>query len=82
MVQPGNTLDGRSKDHREIQLFLGGTQAIEQVEYLVHNPVRARTRAIDLVDHDYGVQSLLKSLGGDEASLGHRAVHRIHQQQH
>src|SRR5690606_2054682 len=52
VVQAGNTVQGRSVNNLKVQLFVGGTQVVEQVENLVQNPVRTRARTVDLVDHD------------------------------
>jgi hypothetical protein len=78
----GVAIEGRGVDGGEIELLLGGAQAVEQVEGLVHHPVRTRARAIDLVDHDDGLEAHLERLLGDEAGLRHRAVQRVHEQQH
>jgi hypothetical protein len=72
----------RGIDHREIQLLVGGAQAVEQIEGLIQHPARARLVAVDLVDDDDGAQAVLERLLGDEAGLRHRAVHGIDQQQH
>ena len=75
-------LDRRGVDHREVELRLGGAEAVEQVEGLVEHPVRARLVAVDLVDHHDRPQAVREGLLRDEARLRHRAVHRVHQQQH
>ena len=82
MVEAGDALDGGGINHREIQLLLGGTEPVEQVEHLVHHPVRTRAGAVYLVDHHNGIEALLKGLGRYKAGLRHGSVHRVHQQQH
>ena len=68
--------------NREIQLLLVGAQSIEEIENLVHYPVRSGAGTINLVDHDNGVQTLLEGLGSHEACLRHGAVNRVDQQQY
>ena len=82
LVQAGVAVQGRGVDHREIELFVGRAETVEQIERLVQHPVRARARAVDLVDHHDRLEAHLERLLGDEARLRHRAVHRIDQQQH
>ncbi len=81
-VIAGDAVERRGVDHRKIQLFVVGAQVVEQVEHLVHDPVRPGARAVDLVDHHDRLQALLEGLGGHEPRLRHGAVHRVHQQQH
>src|SRR5690606_28069190 len=66
----------------EIQLLFRGTQLVEQIEGGVDHEIRARARAIDLVDHHDGLQAQGQRLARDEAGLGHRAFDGIDQQQH
>ena len=82
VVQAGNAVQGRGVDHFEVQLFVGGTEVVEQVEDLVQNPVRTRARTVNLVDHDDWLQAGFESLLGHEAGLRHRAVLGVDQQQH
>ncbi len=82
MVQTGNTVQGRSVDDFEVQLFFGGTQVVEQVEYLVQDPVRTRAWTVNLVDDHDRTQAGFESLLGHETGLRHRAVLGIDQQQH
>ena len=42
---------GRGKDHREIEQFVRCLQLNEQIEYLVHGPVRPGRWPVNLVDH-------------------------------
>ena len=69
-------------NYREIKLFVGGAEAVEEVEGFVQYPVGARAGAVDFVDDDDGVQSHVEGFLGDEAGLRHRPVHRVNQQQH
>jgi Cu/Ag efflux pump CusA len=82
VVEPGDALDRRGVHDREIQLLVRGAERVEQVEDLLHDPVRARAGPVDLVDDDDRVQAAGKGLAGDKACLGHGTVHRVHQQQH
>ncbi len=81
-VQPGKTVQGGGEHDREVQLLVGRTQAIKQVEHLVHGPVGARAGAVHLVDHHDRLEAHREGLLGDEAGLGHWAVDCVHQQQH
>ena len=72
----------RGVDHREVELLVGGAQAHEEIEGLVQHPVGTGAVAVDLVDHHDGAQAPGEGLLGDEAGLGHGAVHGVHQQQH
>ncbi len=72
----------RGVDHREIELFFGGAELVEQVEGLVHHPFGAGGLAVHLVHHDDGAQSLRERLARHEARLRHRALDRIDQQEH
>ena len=81
-VERGKTLDRGGVDDRKVELRLGGAQAVEQVERLVEHPVRARFVTVDLVDHDDRTQTVREGLLRDEPRLRHRAVDRVHEQQH
>ncbi len=48
---------------------------------MVDDPVGARARTVDLVDHDDRLEAEGQCLAGYEAGLGHRAFDRIDQQQ-
>jgi hypothetical protein len=71
-----------SPSRREIQLLIGGAEAIKQVEGLVQHPVCAGARTVNLVDDDDGLQAQREGFHGHEAGLGHGAIHRVDQQQH
>ena len=68
-------------DDRKVELVVAGPQAIEQLERLVHDPLGARARAVDLVDDDDRSQALRQCLLGDESRLRHRPLDGIDQQQ-
>src|SRR5690554_2431790 len=82
IVKTRIAVEGRSVDDRKVELIIGRAEVIEQIEYLVDDPVRTRTRSVDLVDHDDGLEAILKGLLCYETCLRHRAVDRIDQQQH
>ena len=50
-----NTFQSRAINHREVQLFFGGAQLIKQVKRLIQNPIGARARAVNLIDHHDGL---------------------------
>ncbi len=81
-IEAGVAVQRGGVDDREVELFVGRAEAVEQVERLVQHPVRARAGAIDLVDHDDRLEAHLERLLGHEARLRHRAVHRIDEDQH
>jgi hypothetical protein len=72
----------RSADDRKIELLLGRAQLVEEIERLVDHPVGPRAGAVDLVHHDDGFQPQGERLARDEASLRHRPLDRVHEQQH
>jgi CheY-like chemotaxis protein len=80
--RPAKPRKCRGVHHREIQLLVGGAEAVEQIEGLVEHPARTRLVAIDLVDDDDRTQAVLERLLRDETGLRHGPVHRVHQQQH
>ena len=80
MVQASDALNSGRIDDWKIQLFISSTQPIKQIKYLVDDPVRARTGAINFIDHNNRVQTLLKRLGRHKPGLRHRAIHCIYQQ--
>ena len=69
-------------NNREIHLLFGCAELVEEIEGVIHNPVRACARAIDFVDDDDRLQPLRQRLARDEARLRHRAIDRIDEQQH
>ena len=81
-IQHREAVQCRGEHDREVELFVGGTQLVEQIEGVVDHPVRACARAVDLVHHDDGLQAESQRLAGDEAGLRHRAFDRVDQQQH
>ena len=74
-------LQRRTVENREIELLVAGTQFVKQVKHLVDHPVGPRSLSINLVHHHNRVQTLIESFLRDEAGLGHRPFHGIHQQQ-
>ena len=69
-------------DDREVELLVGRAELVEQVEHLVDHPVRARARAVDLVDDDDRLEPHRERLLRHEARLRHRAIHRVDKDQH
>ena len=82
LVHRRPAIDAGSVDHREIQLFVGRAQLVEQIKRGVNHVLRTRTRLVDLVDHQDRAQAQRQRLLGDESGLRHRAFLRVDQQQH
>ena len=81
VIQTGDTVQGRSVDNLEVQLFFGSTQVVEQIEDLVQNPIRTRAWTVNLVDAHDRTQAGFESLLGHKTGLRHRAVLSVNQQQ-
>ena len=79
--QAGIAVQARSVNDREIQLFVGSAQFVEQFERLVDGPVRTRAWTVDLVDDDDRLQTQCQRFARDETGLWHRAFLCIDQQQ-
>ena len=75
-------VEAGSVDDREVELLVGRAELVEQVEGLVDDPVRTRAGAVDLVDHDDGLEAQRQCLLGDKARLRHRAFDGVDQQHH
>ena len=81
-VEPCDAEGRRREDGREIELRLARSEPVEQVEHLVHHPVRRGAVAVDLV-HDQD----RRQAGGErflrhEPGLRHRAFHRVDDEEH
>src|SRR5690606_7025626 len=64
------------------ELFLSGTQFVEEVKRGVDGMVWTRTWAVDLVNHHNGLETQRQGLARHEARLGHRALYGVDQQKH
>jgi hypothetical protein len=51
--------------------------AVEEIEHVIHDPVRSRAGPVDLVDHDDRLQALGERLARDKARLRHRAFNSV-----
>src|SRR5690606_22562599 len=80
--QAGVTRQPRGVDDGEIELFLSGTQFVEEVKRGVDRMVWTRTWAVDLVNHHNGLETQRQGLARHEARLGHRALYGVDQQKH
>src|SRR5262249_16986549 len=69
-------------DDRKVELLLGRSQAVEELEGLVDDPLGPRTGAVNLVHHYDRLQAQGERLARYEAGLRHGPVDRIDQQQH
>ena len=78
----GVAVDRRGVDDREVELLVAGAELVEEVEGLVDDPVRARTVAVNLVDHHDRLEAQGQRLLGHEAGLRHRAFDSIDEKQH
>ncbi len=81
-VERGHALQRRGVHHREVELLVGRPELVEQIEGLIHHPVRPRAGPVDLVHHDHGLQPERQGLAGHEPGLRHRPLDRVHQHQH
>ncbi len=72
----------RRIDHRKIELLFGRAQFVEQIERVVDDPVGTRAGPVDFVDDNDRLQALRERLACHKARLRHRALDRVHQQQH
>ena len=72
---------GRTVDHGEIQLVLGGVEREHQVEHHFIHFLRTAVGFVHLIHHDYGLQTNLQSLLQHEASLRHGTFEGINKQQ-
>ena len=77
----GVAVEGRGVDDREVELLVSRAEVVEEVEHLIHDPVRAGAGTVNLVDYDNGLQAVLECLLGNESGLGHRSVNRVHQEE-
>src|SRR5690606_21933070 len=82
VLKASNTVQGAGVNNREVQLLVRGTQVIKQIKHLIHYPVRAGTRAVDLVHNHNRAQARCERFLGNKAGLRHGAVDGIHHQQH
>jgi hypothetical protein len=60
VIQTRDTVQRRSVNDREVQLFVGRVEVNEQVEYLIDNPVRTRARTVNFVDNNNWLQAMGK----------------------
>ena len=81
VIQTRDTVQRRSVNDREVQLFVGSVEVNEQVEYLIDNPVRTCARTVNFVDNNNWLQAMSKGFFGHEARLRHRTIHCINDQQ-
>jgi hypothetical protein len=61
---------------------VGGLEIDEEPQHLIVNPERLRIGAVDLVDGDDRPKPQGQCFSGDEPSLRHGPLGRIHQDQH
>ena len=80
--QSRTALYGGAIDHREVELGIICTKLVKQLKNFTHYPVRTGAVAVDLVDHDNGVETVGKRLHGHKPSLGHGAVDSVNHQQY
>ena len=72
---------GRGVDHWKIKDIVRGVQLDKEVKDLIHNPVTAGCRLIDLIDNHDDRQMIFKGLFKDEIGLGHGTFLGINQKQ-
>ena len=74
-------IEAAGKNDREVELFFGRAELVEQLESLIDDPVRTCARTVDLVDHHDDLVTQRQRLLGHEARLRHRAFDRVNQQE-
>ena len=79
--EAGRSFPGRTEHHRAVQLFVGGVQLQKKLQNFVHHVVRARIRAVYLVDDDDDLVVEFQCLLQDKPRLGHGPFKGVHQQQ-
>ena len=72
---------GRTIDHGEIELVLGGVEVAHQVEHHLVHGLRAAVGLVDLVDHHDGLQTNLQGFLQHETRLRHRTLECVDKQQ-
>jgi hypothetical protein len=77
VIQTRDTVQRRSVNDREVQLFVGRVEVNEQVEYLIDNPVRTRARTVNFVDNNDWLQAMGKAFWSRSAFAA--SGHPLHQ---
>src|SRR5665811_115025 len=72
---------GGAVENREIELFVGGIERGEQVEYFVDDFDGPCVGAVDLVDDDDGLKAHAQRLRNNEFGLRQRTFGGVHQHQ-
>ena len=72
---------GRTVDHGEVQLVLGGIEVAHQVKHHLIDLFRATVGLVYLVHHNDRLQSELQRLLQDKSCLRHRSLKGIDEQQ-
>ena len=75
----GPAFEGGCIDDREVELFLGGAEFVEQIKGMVDDPVRTCAGTVDFVDDNDRLQSEGQCLACNEARLRHRAFNGINE---
>ncbi len=79
-IQGGIAAFGGGKDEGAVQLFVGGFQVHEQLQYLVDDLRRACFRPVDLIDADDDRKLQLQRFFQHEFCLRHGALKGVHHQ--
>ena len=66
----------------KVRLLVGSAQLDEQIQRLIHDPMRSRGGAIDLIHHQDRLEPTLQGVTQHKTRLRHRTLDGIHQQQH
>ena len=82
LCQAGPAVQAGGVNDREVELFFGCAKFVKEIEGGVDHVIGTGTRAVNLVDHDDGLEAQGQRLARDEAGLRHGAFYRVHQQQH
>lgn len=78
-LESGIAMERGGIDDGEIQLLIGGAEAVEEIEGPVEHPMGPRAVPVDFVDDDDGPEPACECLLGNEAGLRHGTFYGIDQ---
>ncbi len=72
---------GRAVEDGKVELRVARIERGKEIEHLIHHLAGPRIGAVDLIDHDDGLETHLEGLGHDEFGLRQGAFGGVHQHQ-